>query len=328
MLVHFLSVMTLTKTILDDVQDMQNRITRLELKGIPSRPEHLEENQVSVKELEISVRALGERMEPLEQMQTTWNLEKALMDSTVNKFRTRLDEMDRKSNQQEVLIRTLKTQLEQKSLASSWESASHSISSKMDGSERSRLVLVEKKYNELEREVTSLKTQVSELELQLQASLASTYSGAFLWRIPDIPRRRRDAIDERVTSIYSPPFYSGRNGYKMCIRAYLNGDGMGSKTHLSLFFVIMKGEFDALLKWPFEYKVSLILVDQTHRKHIVQTFKPTAESNSFQRPVSDMNVASGCPMFSKLSTLEDTNYVKNEVMFVKCIVDTAKIFHP
>ena len=46
----------------------------------------------------------------------------------------------------------------------------------------------------------------------------------------------------------------------MCIRAYLNGDGMGYKTHLSLFFVLMKGEFDALLKWPFEDKISMILV--------------------------------------------------------------------
>ncbi len=114
----------------------------------------------------------------------------------------------------------------------------------------------------------------------------------------------------------------------MCIRAYLNGDGMGYKTHLSLFFVVMKGEFDALLKWPFDYKVSLILVDQNHRKHIAQTFKPTPESNSFQRPVSDMNVASGCPQFLKLSVLDDTSYVKDDVLFVKCIVDTTRIFHP
>ena len=47
-----------------------------------------------------------------------------------------------------------------------------------------------------------------------------------------------------------------RNGYKMCIRAYLNGDGSGYKTHFSVFFVLMRGEFDPLLKWPFEYKVT------------------------------------------------------------------------
>ncbi len=53
-------------------------------------------------------------------------------------------------------------------------------------------------------------------------------------------------------------------GYKICIRAYLNGDGTGYKTHLSLFFVLIKGEYDPLLKWPFDNKVSLILIDQNH----------------------------------------------------------------
>ena len=46
----------------------------------------------------------------------------------------------------------------------------------------------------------------------------------------------------------------------MCIRAYLNGDSSGYMTHLSLFLVVMKGECDGLLRWPFDYKVSMILV--------------------------------------------------------------------
>ena len=192
----------------------------------------------------------------------------------------------------------------------------------------SRMVVVEKKMEELERQNAMLKVHVSELELQLQASLASTHNGSFLWRIPDVGRRRRDAVEERITSIYSPPFYTGRNGYKMCVRAYLNGDGIGLKTHLSLFFVLMRGEYDPLLKWPFEHKVSLILVDQDHRKHIVQTFKPTPESSSFKRPTSDMNVASGCPQFSKVDVLDEKNYVKDDIMYIKCIVDVSRIFHP
>ena len=111
-----------------------------------------------------------------------------------------------------------------------------------------RLTDLEKKIEELQKEQEGLKTHTSELEMQLQASLASTHNGSFVWRIPDVSQRRRDAINERITSIYSPPFYTGRNGYKMCIRAYLNGDGSGHTTHLSLFFVLMKGEYDPLLK--------------------------------------------------------------------------------
>ena len=187
---------------------------------------------------------------------------------------------------------------------------------------------VEEKTLEVERTLNILSVHHSELELQLQASLASTHNGAFLWRIPEMRRRIRDAKIGRITSIYSPPFYTGRNGYKMCIRAYLNGDGSGEGTHLSIFFVIMKGEYDPLLQWPFDHKVSLVLVDQDQRKHLVQTFKPNLQSNSFQKPKSDMNVASGCPEFAKLSVFDDPSYVKDDVMYIKAVVDTSKILHP
>ena len=110
----------------------------------------------------------------------------------------------------------------------------------------------------------------------------------------------------------------------MCIRCYLNGDGMGLKTHVSLFFVLMMGDHDALLPWPFACKVSLILMDQ---EHIVQSFKPTLDSSSFKRPVTNMNVASGCPQFAKLTVQDDDKYVKNDVMYIKCI-DAGKVFHP
>ena len=56
-------------------------------------------------------------------------------------------------------------------------------------------------------------------------------------------------------SLYSQPFYTDRYGYKMCGHVYLNVDSIGKGTHLSLFFVLMRGEYDALLEWPFNQKV-------------------------------------------------------------------------
>lgn len=80
----------------------------------------------------------------------------------------------------------------------------------LGGVSESRLLATEKRLEEMFKQLTSMKVHSQELELQLQASLASTHNGSFLWRIPEVSRRRRDAIDERVTSIYSPPFYTGR----------------------------------------------------------------------------------------------------------------------
>lgn len=160
-----------------------------------------------------------------------------------------------------------------------------------------------------------------------RAQPVASYDGTFMWKIPDVCQRRKDAVYER-TSLYSPPFYTSRNGYKMCMQAYLNGDGVGYKTHLSLLFVLMRGEFDALLQWPFEQEVSLSLVDQTHHENIVRTFRPEPESSSFRRPQTEMNVASGFPKFANLSVFDDPTYVRDDTMFVKCEVDTSSMFHP
>lgn len=59
----------------------------------------------------------------------------------------------------------------------------------------------------------------------------------------------------RLTGASPAAFYTSRYGYKMCLRIYLDGDGTGRGTHLSLFFVVMKGPNDALLRWPFNQKV-------------------------------------------------------------------------
>nr|XP_040142614.1 TNF receptor-associated factor 2 isoform X9 [Ictidomys tridecemlineatus] len=117
-------------------------------------------------------------------------------------------------------------------------------------------------------------------------------------------------------------FYTSRYGYKMCLRVYLNGDGTGRGTHLSLFFVVMKGPNDALLRWPFNQKVTLMLLDQNNREHVIDAFRPDITSSSFQRPVSDMNIASGCPLFCPVSKMEAKNsYVRDDAIFIKAIVD-------
>jgi hypothetical protein len=133
-----------------------------------------------------------------------------------------------------------------------------------------------------------------------------------------------DAQSERQTSIYSPPFYSSPTGYKMRARLYLHGDGNARRTHMSLFFVLMRGPNDAILKFPFNYKVTFCLYDQTPQvRHIIDSFRPDIKSNSFQRPRSEMNIASGIPKFFPLAMIqqEGNPYVRDDTMFIKVMVD-------
>lgn len=177
------------------------------------------------------------------------------------------------------------------------------------------------KVRQMDR-VSALKDlAIAELEVKLQALEFSTHNGVFIWKIGDFSRRRQDAKSQRSPAIFSPAFYTSKYGYKMCMRIYLHGDGVGRSTHLSLFFVIMKGNFDGLLRWPFKQKVTLMLLDQTNREHIIDAFRPDVTSSSFQRPVNEMNIASGCPLFCSLSKLDsNNNYLVDDSIFIKAIV--------
>ncbi|XP_051492315.1 TNF receptor-associated factor 1 [Apus apus] len=183
---------------------------------------------------------------------------------------------------------------------------------------------LELKITELHRCLTQKDACLSSLHKSLLFSEQASYDGVFLWKITDVGRKLQDSVTGRTVSLYSPAFYTAKYGYKVCLRVYLNGDGTGKGTHMSLFFVVMKGDYDALLPWPFRHKVTFMLLDQNNREHIIDAFRPDLTSASFQRPVNDMNVASGCPMFLPLSKLQSPKYayVKEDTLFLKCIIET------
>ncbi|KAM4647127.1 TNF receptor-associated factor 1 [Amazona ochrocephala] len=183
---------------------------------------------------------------------------------------------------------------------------------------------LELKIAELHRCLTQKDAGLSSLHKSLLFSEQASYDGVFLWKITDVGRKLQDSVTGRTVSLYSPAFYTAKYGYKVCLRVYLNGDGTGKGTHMSLFFVVMKGDYDALLPWPFRNKVTFMLLDQNNREHVIDAFRPDLASASFQRPVNDMNIASGCPMFLPLFKLQSPKYayVKEDTLFLKCIVET------
>lgn len=174
-----------------------------------------------------------------------------------------------------------------------------------------------------------LQTEIESIKQTLTESTGlSTNDGSFVWRISDVAEKIQNALNDRQTSIYSPPFYSSPTGYKMCMRLYLNGDGNARRTHMSLFFVLMRGDYDAILPWPFQHKIYFCLYDQTgNQRHIVDSFRPDVKSNSFQRPRSNMNIASGIPKFFPAAMFQQENnaYIRDDCMFIRCIVDLAAI---
>ncbi|XP_070177111.1 TNF receptor-associated factor 2-like isoform X1 [Littorina saxatilis] len=187
------------------------------------------------------------------------------------------------------------------------------------------------KIEQYEQTIQTISTTVSqreakmrELEARLSNLSQDKADGTLVWRIPNFSQVRQDAIAGNVSNIHSRPFYTGPMGYKMCVRLYPNGDGMGKGTHLSLFFTLMRSPSDALLPWPFKQKVYFMLIDQSFKKHVVDAFRSEPNSSSFQRPTSEMNIATGCPLFMQLNKLNQAGhgYLKDDTMFIRVVVET------
>ena len=90
-----------------------------------------------------------------------------------------------------------------------------------------------------ESAILQLQDGLSEVSLLLQTLQAASYDGTFIWKIPEVTRRRQEARTGKTVSLYSAPFYTSRHGYKVCLRLYMNGDGAGKGTHLSFFITLM-----------------------------------------------------------------------------------------
>eukprot|EP00117_Sycon_ciliatum_P021420 scpid22364/ scgid18779/ TNF receptor-associated factor 3; CD40 receptor-associated factor 1; TRAFAMN len=172
--------------------------------------------------------------------------------------------------------------------------------------------------------------QLDSLDLRMLELETTSYDGVLVWKILSFSHLLEEAKKPGgKTSHYSQPFYTGRHGYKACARLYPNGDGIGFGKALSLFFVVMAGEFDSIVPWPFHQRVTFTLFDQasTSQHHISETFLPDINSSSFKKPTSGMNVASGCPSFVTHTTLNASphDYLKDDTLFLRIRIDKTNL---
>jgi len=78
--------------------------------------------------------------------------------------------------------------------------------------ERDQLDTLDRKVKSLERMLAMKDATISDLDLRISSLEETNYDGTLLWRIGEFQRRRQEAISGRMTSIYSPVFYTSRTG--------------------------------------------------------------------------------------------------------------------
>ena len=91
----------------------------------------------------------------------------------------------------------------------------------------------------------------------------------------------------------------------------------------------MKGEFDGLLEWPFKQKITFYLLDQgEENKHRTHQLSPNRSLPNikvvFNRPTVKENLGIGNPCFVPHEALESGDYVKDDTIFIKAVVEHSK----
>ena len=90
-------------------------------------------------------------------------------------------------------------------------------------------------------------------------------------------------FSESEEEFYSPPFYTQRGGYRMCIIVDAKGWGGGEGTYLSVTARLMRGENDDNLTWPFSGVVTVELLNQLEDKNHHQDTITFPEGMSLKR---------------------------------------------
>jgi len=95
------------------------------------------------------------------------------------------------------------------------------------------------------------------LSLREKQHKTLTQGKAFVFKIPGYcDKKAKNEI------FYSQAFYTHTDGYKMCIRVDLSSDGDARGKHLSIFTLMLQGQNDVKLRWPFRGSVKYELLNQ------------------------------------------------------------------
>ena len=191
------------------------------------------------------------------------------------------------------------------------------------------------RQEELEQERLTLKTQVKELrdgKVALDAKMAAqeneaseleSESSGFVWKISGFTEVLQQALKDGNKKIYSSPFSTGPHGYKLIASMRPNGDRTVKNRYLSVFLGVMKGDYDAILAWPFHRKVTFTLIDQqddpTKRQNVVCSLLTSIDDSCCARPKPSTRFTElpGIARFVSHKNLKTKRYIVDDTLFLQ-----------
>ena len=123
--------------------------------------------------------------------------------------------------------------------------------------------------------------------------------------------------------IYSPSFYTSKNGYKMCLRIYVNGNSTGKGTHVSVFTCLLIGEYDDYLTWPFTGTFTIELLNQLENQNHHHEMLTIPADKFSEKVLKEERRGRGYPEFishTDLAKQSQCQYLKDNTLIFRVSV--------
>ena len=174
-----------------------------------------------------------------------------------------------------------------------------------------------KKVEKLQRQMKEKLTKNQVNEAVESKVMQMKKARSFVWKIQNFSEQLRQAKEGDILKI-SDPFYTESCGYKMQLLLYPNGAGSGENTHISLYHSVIKGEYDALLSWPFKTAVKFTLIDQ--QRFLKQNVHHSFTHNVTERPEESSPSSLGLPQFVTHEKLKTRRYLVDDTLFLRVVI--------
>lgn len=123
----------------------------------------------------------------------------------------------------------------------------------------------------------------------------------FIWSVENIEEKIAQHRAEKFKYLESKPFYTNIPGHRMEMHLYPDYDQSG---YLGLYAILVQGEFDDQIPWPFtnRYEMSLVSRDENDVPYdiIIPRNVPTC---NFEKPPPNNKVGCGFGQFLSIATL-------------------------
>ena len=176
---------------------------------------------------------------------------------------------------------------------------------------------------------STLQSLFLEKVLKDENKIIERENGTFLWKIHEFNEvfKQSKAVNKETVESVIP--HTATYGYNVKVRIFPSGNRSSKNTYLSAYIVVMKGEYDAALAWPFSKKVRLTLIDQQNdednRENFSRLINPELNPPEyFCRPKTKENGECGFPRFISHEKLKSRKYIVDDTLFLQVEIQEKK----